>query len=235
METIKKNLQALISNHTNNKISDYIDTYDRDERVNLETLKDFVNTNSNYYVSDKKNEKIEIDENNFIKNITSTDKNLSFNEKVKTKGRPKKPDVDKLMSSIMILVEKYVEKEKEKVEVIIKEKFSLIIRSDEEDIKIDDTTSKEHDTISDEQDLSHISNALISAVNGNTIENIDEIQRSIKEISEKQQENVHIEVNEIMIKGEKYLIDENNNIYDFENHDILGCFDRKSAIIKYIE
>jgi len=34
---------------------------------------------------------------------------------------------------------------------------------------------------------------------------------------------------------EKYLIDENNNIYDFENHDILGCFDRKSAIIKYIE
>ena len=55
METIKKNLQALISNHTNNKISDYIDTYDRDERVNLETLKDFVNTNSNYYVSDKKN------------------------------------------------------------------------------------------------------------------------------------------------------------------------------------
>jgi hypothetical protein len=235
METIKKNLQSLISNYANNNIADYIYTYDSDERVNLETLKDFINTNSNYYVSDKKNENIEIDENNVIKNITSTDKNLSFNEKVKTKGRPKKPDVDKLMSSIMILVEKYVDKEKEKIEVIIKEKFSLIIRSDEEDIKRDDKSLKEEDIKNEEKDLSHISNALISAVNGNIIENIDEIQKSIKEISEKQQENVHIEVNEIMIKGEKYLIDENNNIYDFENHDILGCFDRKSAIIKYIE
>ena len=30
-----------------------------------------------------------------------------------------------------------------------------------------------------------------------------------------------------MINGDKYLIDENNNVYDFETHNMVGCLDKK--------
>ena len=45
METVKQNLQSLIDNYTNNNIVEYVDRYENDERINMDTLKDFINTN----------------------------------------------------------------------------------------------------------------------------------------------------------------------------------------------
>lgn len=236
MELIKQNLQALIDNYTNNNIVEYVNSYENDERINLDTLKDFININTKYYLTCKSQDIIELDDSkNLIKNTINYNKKTPIIEQTKTKGRPKKPEIEKLMNSIMILVSKYVEKEKDYVEKTVKEKFSLLSRVDNENIEENDNVKRESNNIN--QDLSHISNALINAVNGNKVENVEKIQESIKEISEtneRNEENVHIEVIEIVISGDKYLIDEHDNLYDFETHNIVGSLDKKRGNIDYI-
>ena len=231
METVKQNLQSLIDNYTNNNIVEYVDKYENDERINMDTLKDFINTNTKYYLTSKNQDIIELDESkNLIKNMITTNKKIPVIEQTKSKGRPKKPEIEKLMNSIMILIGKYVEKEKENIEKTVKEKFSLLSRVDNDENN-ESLNEKSNDS---KKDLSHISNALINAVNGNTVENVEKIHESMKEISEENEENVHIEVNEIMINGYKYLMDENNNVYDFETHNMVGCLDKKRGNITYV-
>ena len=78
-----------------------------------------------------------------------------------------------------------------------------------------------------------ISDALIKAASGVSVENAQEIQDKLASIlideEEEDAETMHIEVDEIMLDGTKYYIDDNCNLYDCDTNDIVGTLDKKTG------
>jgi hypothetical protein len=119
METIRENLQNLILNTTNSMIQNKIKIFDCE---NLLTITEFVNSNSQYYISHK--DSVYDIETRFETGCVLDDKpKMEIKQEKKGKGRPKKTEIDKLMNSIMTSINKYVEKEVTTITESITEHF----------------------------------------------------------------------------------------------------------------
>jgi len=222
MEHIKENLQNLILNTTNGMIQNKIKYMDTDI---LNSITEFVNNNSQYYVSCKEEEYDMEREGRFEIGCVLDDKpKVEIKQEKKGKGRPKKTEIDKLMNSIMTSINKYVESE---VSTIIK---SI---SGNFDVKEND---KENDKDKDEYNNVNkltMSDALIQASNGIAVENADAIQKSFLEIPfDEEPEQVSVE--EMLIDGKIYYIDGKNNVYDPISEENIGKLDVKKGIINKI-
>lgn len=224
METIRENLQNLILNTTNGMIQNKIKTFDYE---NLDTITEFVNSNSQYYISSK--EKHYDIESRFETGCVLDDKpKMEIKQEKKGKGRPKKTEIDKLMNSIMTSINKYVEKEVNTIAESITENFD--IKENHKNLK-DSIEVKNINNIEKKDNIS-MSEALIQASQGISIENADAIQKTFLEIPF-EEEPEQISVEDMMIDGKMYYVDGNNNVYDPESEEKIGKLDiKKGTIIK---
>ena len=58
-------------------------------------------------------------------------------------------------------------------------------------------------------------------------------EEDVVDTDEENEEEQEIEVQKIILNNVTYLIDDNDNIYDFETHDELGTYDNKHHRIIY--
>ena len=232
MELLAENIRTFVLNATNQNVEEKLNEYSDNSLYSQ--MKNYVNENSMYYI--KSNKKIDVeDRESMCEMVCFTEqkpKNIEQKIESKGRGRPKKSEIDKLMTSIMSLVTKHIDKEVTSLIEMVNTKFNKADNSDETnfpELKNNLTSSD-----SDVQNENNITNALIQASQGISVECADEIQKSLFEISNNiENEELHIEVSEIMIHGNKYYIDENNNIYNIETSEMIGRFDtNKATIIK---
>jgi len=221
METIKENLQNLILNTTNGMIQNKVKSMDTDV---LDSITEFVNSNSQYYISPSKEHEYDI-ESRFETGCVLHDKpKIEIKQEKKGKGRPKKTEIDKLMNSIMTSINKYVEKE-----------VSTIVDSISGNFDIKENCEKgknltENNNNKNELTGIAMSDALIQASQGISVENADAIQKSFLEIPF-EEEPEHISVEEVFIDGNIYYIDGKNNVYDPKSEENIGKLDIKKGII----
>ena len=223
METIKENLQNLILNTTNGMIQNKVKSMDTDV---LESITEFVNSNSQYYISPSKEHEYDI-ESRFEKGCVLDDKpKMEIKQEKKGKGRPKKTEIDKLMNSIMTSINKYVEKELTTITESITENFD--IKENHKNLK-DSIEVKNINNIEKKDNIS-MSEALIQASQGISIENADAIQKTFLEIPF-EEEPQQISVEDIIIDGKMYYVDSKNNVYDPESEENIGKLDIKKGMI----
>lgn len=218
METIKENLQNLILNTTNGMIQNKVKSMDNDT---LNSITEFVNNNSQYYISCKE-EKYNMErESHFEIGCVLDDKpKVEIKQEKKGKGRPKKTEIDKLMNSIMTSINKYVEHEVSTITKSITENF---------DVKDKKENYKDTDKCNNVNKL-NMSDALIQASNGIDVENADIIQQTFLDIPF-DEEPEQISVEDMIIDGKMYYVDGNNNVYDPESEENIGKLDVKKGII----
>ena len=218
METIKENLQNLILNTTNGMIQNKVKSMDNDT---LNSITEFVNNNSQYYISCKE-EKYNMErESHFEIGCVLDDKpKVEIKQEKKGKGRPKKTEIDKLMNSIMTSINKYVENEVSTITKSITENF---------DVKDKKENYKDTDKCNNVNKL-NMSDALIQASNGIDVENADIIQQTFLDIPF-DEEPEQISVEDMIIDGKMYYVDGNNNVYDPESEENIGKLDVKKGII----
>lgn len=223
METIKENLQNLILNTTNSMIQNKIKNFDCE---NLLTITEFVNSNSQYYISHK--DSVYDIETRIETGCVLDDKpKMEIKQEKKGKGRPKKTEIDKLMNSIMTSINKYVEKEITTITESITENFD--IKENHKNLK--DSIEVKNINIEKKDNIS-MSEALIQVSQGISIENADAIQKTFLEIPF-EEEPEQISVEDIIIDGKMYYIDGKNNVYDPESEEKIGKLDiKKGTIIK---
>lgn len=131
---------------------------------------------------------------------------------------------------------------KEKKETIISEKNELKKENIKQEIDID------FEKVSSEKN-NQIVDALIQASNGEKVENVEEIQNKLEELNnviksdnkgleegeiQEEYEEQEIEVEQIIINGKDYYIDDDNKLYDIETSDIIGILNKESGEIKKI-
>lgn len=137
---------------------------------------------------------------------------------------------------------KETKKTKETKEKIISEKDELKKENLKQDIDID------FEKVSSEQN-NQIVDALIQASNGEKVENVEEIQNKLEELNNviksdkkgleegeiiEEYEEQEIEVEQIIINGKDYYIDDDNKLYDIETSDIIGILNKESGEITKI-
>mgnify|MGYP000551107505 CR=1 FL=1 len=239
MALINENIRSLIINKTNDTIGGKLRSMC--DVSNMSTMEEFINVNSMYYMRPK----TEDSSDNLRQSISCVlfDKPLVEKrvDKEKTRGRPKKPDVDKLMTSIMVLIEKYVEKESTQIMETLEKRFNvdeqLIEQQSNVNVNVmsqkkgDDNSTQSNKTNTSSDGTSDITDALLKASTGISIENAKEIQQKLEEISLVEEDDLHIEVSEIIIKDNKYYIDENQNLYNIDSEEIIGKFDKPNGVV----
>jgi hypothetical protein len=223
METIRENLQNLILNTTNSMIQNKIKNFDCE---NLLTITEFVNSNSQYYISHK--DSVYDIETRFETGCVLDDKpKMEIKQEKKGKGRPKKTEIDKLMNSIMTSINKYVEKEVTTITESITENFDI----NENHKNLKDSIEVKNINNFEKKDNMSMSEALIQASQGISIENADAIQKTFLEIPF-EEEPEQISVEDMIINGKMYYVDSKNNVYDPESEEKIGKLDKKGTIIK---
>ena len=224
METIRENLQNLILNTTNSMIQNKIKNFDCE---NLLTITEFVNSNSQYYISHK--DSVYDIETRFETACVLDDKpKMEIKQEKKGKGRPKKTEIDKLMNSIMTSINKYVEKEVTMITESITEHFDI----NENHKNLKDSVEVKNINNFEKKDNMSMSEALIQASQGISIENADAIQKTFLEIPF-EEEPEQISVEDMIINGKMYYVDGKNNVYDPESEEKIGKLDiKKGTIIK---
>jgi hypothetical protein len=223
METIRENLQNLILNTTNSMIQNKIKIFDCE---NLLTITEFVNSNSQYYISHK--DSVYDIETRFETGCVLDDKpKMEIKQEKKGKGRPKKTEIDKLMNSIMTSINKYVEKEVTTITESITEHFDI----NENHKNLKDSIEVKNINNFEKKDNMSMSEALIQASQGISIENADAIQKTFLEIPF-EEEPEQISVEDMIINGKMYYVDSKNNVYDPESEEKIGKLDKKGTIIK---
>lgn len=218
METIRENLQNLILNTTNGMVQNKIKTFDCE---NLDTITEFVNSNSQYYISHK--DSLYDVESRFEIGCVLHDKpKVEIKQEKKGKGRPKKTEIDKLMNSIMTSINKYIENEVNTITESVTKSFK--VKENYESIKCKKTNNYE------EKENLTMSDALIQASQGINVENVDAIQKSFLEIPF-EEDTEQISVEEMIVNGNMYYVDGKNNVYDPKSEECIGKLDIKKGII----
>ena len=139
---------------------------------NLDTITEFVNSNSQYYISHK--DSLYDVESRFEIGCVLHDKpKVEIKQEKKGKGRPKKTEIDKLMNSIMTSINKYIENEVNIITESVTKSFK--VKENYESIKCKKTNNDE------EKEKLIMSDALIQASQGINVENVDAIQKSFLE------------------------------------------------------
>ncbi len=261
MEIIKENIQTLISNETNRAISRCVER-DCANTPNEKMITDFVNRNTCYHVDFTR--RCEDDMDGFrdgnIKNVLNDKPAVEVKVGPKSCGRPRKTELEKLMTRIMVLVSKHIQGEEESVMKKLVNKFSELGTSRIPDPSIiinaksnptdrdkqrfvvgeshiqsghDVEETPDHYTKLSQPD-SEITDALIKVAGGVSVENAEEIQRMLNDIPP-DDDTIEIDVETIMINGSRYYIDRNtDDLYDFDTDNHIGRFDKKLGRIERV-
>ena len=277
MNIFKETIQTMIVNATNACIEDHVDGVVTDSNsnsgVDLASVDAFVNASTPYFMNrcGKKGWSgggVDSEERGSVVESVLADKPLSLvgsdAPKAKGRGRPKKPEIDKLMISVMSLITKYMEKEKAVVTGLVTKNFELsaavpvavptdvtgpgtvpsqpsstvVCTDDVADLLSSLSIGSTPHPIQPPSPIApthppSIPDALIKAAAGVSVENAQEIQDKLASIlideDEDDSATMHIEVDEIMLDGTKYYIDDNGNLYDCDTNDIVGTLDKKTG------
>jgi len=224
MDLIKENIQNIILNSTNRIIQNKILLTPSNKKG--EILK-HVNSTTHYYINSNREDEPERQYN--ITCVLDEKPRVEIKSgKEKKKGRPKKSPIDKLMGNVMTLVNKYVNQEISYIEEELKSKFG-----DSDDL-FQSHISTINKQIEKETSSLDISEALIKASSGITVENASEIQQALEELPfDNDNDTQNIIVEEIVINGNVYYVDNKNVVYDYTTEERIGIMDIKYACIKY--